>query len=247
MIKIKGWGSRVGALVVSVGVLAACGQAGPPGPAGSEGTPGPAGSAGAPGTSGANGANGEGGANGANGEGGANGDGGGGGGGTVGETAGTRVHPRYTTTTTVGLDGTKQVTKYFAGWFDTSRNETCSVTLAVDGKTRCVPAAAPIFASCWSDAACTKPVATVYSAGSSCPPPAPKYVSGPPILNGCGSATRIFSAGAKLALTNWYLGPGGGGACTSSAVPVYYDVYDASGAEIPVASFQEFTVTTVTQ
>jgi hypothetical protein len=52
------------------------------------------------------------------------------------ETSGSRLVARYTTTTQVGADGAQQVTKTFAGWFDTQRNEYCYPTLASDDQQR---------------------------------------------------------------------------------------------------------------
>lgn len=225
-------------------VFVACGQDG------AQGVAGPPGAAGQPGENGAigqGGASGEGGANGSNGEGGANE------GGTstapVDPTSGSRIKTRFTTTTTVGTDGATQTTKYFAGWFDSQRNEPCSVAPASDGKNRCLPAGTAAFGggAYMADAACTKPIVAVvpYTATCGTPPfTVPKYVTAPVTVSGC-SGTKLSAVGAKLALATWYV-KSGVNCLSAGAPPAAYDIYDASGAEIPATDFVEFTVTTQT-
>jgi hypothetical protein len=168
------------------------------------------------------------------------------------ETSGTRIAARFTTTTSTSADGAQQVTKYFAGWFDTQRNEPCSVMLASDGQQRCMPEAAFVNGDAFSDAACTKPVievdldsaCTSDPTCSACNPPAPKYFAkGFP--SSCGG-TQIFPAGAQLPLTTYYLGSPS--FCSMEGVPANALFYDASStAEITPSSFAAFTVTSQTQ
>jgi hypothetical protein len=177
------------------------------------------------------------------------------------DTSGTRLTARYTSTTVVGADGVQRVTKFFAGWFDSQRNEYCYATLASDGQQRCIPSdtggpgvaavsGGPGQHSYYSDAACTKPIIEVVldsacpsmPSCSACNPPAPKY------FRGSGSAcvgAKLYPVGAQITGTTIYQSTP---ACVSTAAPANTLLYDGSSTtEIPPASFVALTVTTQTQ
>ena len=96
--------------------------------------------------------------------------------GSAAETNGSRLVARYTTTTSTGADGSVQVTKSFAAWFDTQRNEYCFVQRAADGQQRCLPnesgttgATAVTYGGVYfADSGCTKPIVFTYD--SACGP-----------------------------------------------------------------------------
>jgi hypothetical protein len=183
------------------------------------------------------------------------------------ETNGSRIVARYTTTASVSADGAQQVTKSFAGWFDTQRNEPCSVTLAADGQQRCLPEAVPFLdryeSYYFSDAACTKPVVRM-ELGTECPPggygygcaacnaPVPKYAS---LIYQCSGASttavaHIVPLGNQIQGTVYNSSPWAPGMCSQTStngVSIQFTFYDASAAEIPPSSFAAFTVTTQTQ
>lgn len=152
------------------------------------------------------------------------------------EASGSRLVARYTTTTQVGADGAQQVTKTFAGWFDTQRNEYCFTTPASDGQQRCLPsdtgdpgplsvgsASSGVF---FADAACSLPIIQVQLNGgctsnpacSACNPPAPRYFRS--VYSTCGGGTpstspgtHLYPVGAKLSLSNVYVAHGGEAPC----------------------------------
>jgi hypothetical protein len=170
-----------------------------------------------------------------------------------GETNGSRLVARYTTTTSTGVDGSAQVTRSFAGWFDTQRSEYCAVQLAGDGQQRCLPndygtatggvvsAGSPI--PFYSDSACTKPVIIVYA--GSCQA-APKYFS--TYDTGCPVGARhLFPVGAQLTLSTLY--DGSHSQCMAAGAPgAGTTVYDASATvEVAPSTFVAFTVTSQTQ
>ena len=164
------------------------------------------------------------------------------------ETSGARIKARYTITTTVGTDGAQQTTKYFAGWFDSQRNEPCSPAAAADGKSRCVPSAMAA-STYFADAACTQAIILVPNTPPTCSAPVyptPKYVSDAVIVAGCsGSRLRPLS-GTKVTPTNWYYKSGV--TCgLIGAAPTGFDFYDGNpGAEVPASAFVEFSTTTTT-
>jgi hypothetical protein len=178
--------------------------------------------------------------------------------------SGSRLVARYTTTTQVGADGAQQVTKAFAGWFDTQRNEYCYPTLAGDGQQRCLPSdtGGPGVGSAstgggfalYSDAACTKPIIAVQldpGCSSSptcggCNPPAPKYFRTENSACSASPGTHLFPVGAQLSPSVVYFGQGA--SCfqqSPTADTLFYD--GTSTTEIPPTSFVAFTVTTQTQ
>ncbi len=205
---------------------------------GPEGPTGPAGPAGPEGPPGANGLNGEAGLSpdaGSSGDSGASG---------VGETDGTRLKARYTTTMTTGVDGSKQVTKYFAGWWDSQRKEACSPALAGDGKTRCLPGASPTGLY-FVDAQCANPVVDVSSAPScGAASYVPKYASQATVVAGC-SQNDLMLVGSKLSPTNWYIKSGNNCSLIGTA-PSTLDFYAVTGPVIDPTSFVEMTQTTTT-
>ncbi len=230
------------AIVASLAfVFVACGQEGPAGPAGMNGTNADGTVAGtAPGTNGAAGANGTPGPSGPAGPAGVAGAAGADAVNPSTEVSGARIKARYTTYTATGADGAKQTSKGFSGWFDSQRNEACSVTLSSDGASRCLPTTGTAVAGYCSDAACTKPaVAVVAGAG------APKYLRTPVPVAG-GSGTRLSAPGAKLVLATWYYNFGPGNCVSVGAPGATNDVYDASGPEIAPSDFVAFTVTNQT-
>jgi hypothetical protein len=167
------------------------------------------------------------------------------------EMSGSRLVARYTTTTDVGADGAQRMTKAFAGWFDTQRNEYCGVELASDGQQRCLPndtgtatggsvsVSSGSGQSAYSDAACTKPVVLVGKCQQ-----VPHYFRTWDTTTCPNGLPHLFLIGAQL--SSYYFG--GPGNCIMQPIPAGSSVYDASStAEIPPASFVAFTVTTQTQ
>jgi hypothetical protein len=59
---------------------------------------------------------------------------------------------------TVTADGAQYSDTWFAGSFDSQRNEACAPPLASDGVTRCLPTASMISSGYYGDAACTIPI-----------------------------------------------------------------------------------------
>ncbi len=195
------------------------GAAGPAGPQGPPGPPGPPGPAGPAGTGSSPNV----------------------------ETSGSRLKARYTTTTITGSDGSKQTTRNFAGWFDSQRNEPCSVGVAADGKRRCLPSAISM-GGFFADAACTTPLAQTFRAvtnpacgGASAN--APKYASKASFdPNGC-AVTQLMTLGAKHGGQVYQGSPA---FCSPANTGDLYDFY-LVGAEVPASSFVEVTMTTTTQ
>ena len=70
---------------------------------------------------------------------------------SAGVPSGHRLDPVYT----LGSDGSKERT----GWFDTTQNSACAVSIAADGKSRCLPSPAAIVRDTFGDAGCTQPLA----------------------------------------------------------------------------------------
>lgn len=228
---------------VLIAGFVACGVEGPPGPPGPAGPSGNAGAAGTDGTNGEAGAN----ASSSSSSGGSSGSTSSSGGTGSGPTSGTRIKAR-TTTTLLGADGTKQESTGFGGWFDAQRNEPCTVSLAADGKMRCLPAAAARYVdNYFADAACTQSivlVTPVTCAAYGAPLGVPKYLSEPGApVNGC-TGMRYRPMGAKIAGASYYLKSGAN--CFGPYPLTNQDAYDASGAEIPPTEFVAFTSTSVT-
>lgn len=70
---------------------------------------------------------------------------------SAGVPSGHRLDPVYT----LGSDGSKERT----GWFDTTQNNACTVSIASDGKSRCLPSPTAIVLDTFGDAGCTEPLA----------------------------------------------------------------------------------------
>ncbi|MBX3230657.1 MAG: hypothetical protein KIT84_00455 [Labilithrix sp.] len=238
-------------IALSFSVLAAgasCGAEGPPGP------PGPQGPAGDPGGSGAAGTNGANGADGAN----------------VTDPSdagvvdaslpppkdGTRVKARKSTvtTTTTTSDGAETVTSYqLSGWFDTSRNEPCTFTMAADDKTRCLPTTLAVRdysnGSYFNDASCTQPLAfTSKPSTSSCGPttvpgpPSPKYMLFSKTGSSCGGSGIRLLGTPVVPGANIYLKSGAN--CFGTSPSGSYDYYTVT-SEISPTEFVESSTTTV--
>jgi len=182
------WKTPLLVLGLSLVTLQGCGEpgrVGPEGPPGVNGDPGPIGS---------------------DGVGGADGDAGTGGPSSQpSETGGSRIKARYTTTTYASSDGAKQVSKYFAGWFDAQRNEPCSVAVGADGTNRCLPASGASYY--YLDAGCNQLALMWTNSVPACGAPAgipPKYATETVVANGCYSA-HIRVVGPKLTTGTYYM------------------------------------------
>lgn len=154
--------------------------------------------------------------------------------------SGQRIKALATKTVTTTPDGAKRSVTSFAGWFDSTRNEPCSPTLAADGKTRCLPAAAAVQnpASLFADSLCSIPV--TLSIG--CTPP-PKYIA-VQASTSCPQTLgpKMFAVG-QVVSTYYSLG---GTTCNGPNTLTGYMFYPTSGVEIAPSSFVEMTVTTTT-
>ena len=159
------------------------------------------------------------------------------------DTDGSRLKRMSTTTTTTGADGSSHIASYFAGWFDSQRNEFCSPTLASDGTTRCLPSVYPTYGSYYSDAACTLPM--VYVSTGTCGFTPPKYIAIAVAQQTCGSmpvGPRVYAGGS--ATSTYY--QKSGTSCTGPSTSATYTFYPVSGSEIPPSTFVQMTVTATT-
>ena len=114
------------------------------------------------------------------------------------------------------------------GWFDTARNEACSVGVAADGTTRCLPQANDAYY--YADATCTKLVHMAYPE-SICEA---KYMAVTRSDLSCPPKKRLFAKGASKTGPIYYLF---NNVCTSGGTFPYID----SGAELPASSFEVVT------
>ena len=152
-----------------------------------------------------------------------------------------------TTTIVAGADGSQQATTTL-GWFDSQINEPCAMMVAADGRSRCLPSKF-IYDSraFFADSECKKPVVMIANTppklcdafvGST--PPVPNYINAQPL--NCQSGSRIVRRlGEKLSLSNIYVNE----ACVQTPASGF-DVYDASGPDIPPTEFVELTTTITT-
>ena len=70
---------------------------------------------------------------------------------SAGVPSGNRLDPVYT----LGSDGSKERT----GWFDTMNDSACTISVAADGKSRCLPTPSAIVQSTFADSGCSQPLA----------------------------------------------------------------------------------------
>jgi len=135
----------------------------------------------------------------------------------------------------VGSDGSSQ----FIGFFDSQLSVAYTFVVAVDGKTRCVPAgsAVAVVSTGYADSACTQPVAAL---GSACA--VPKYA-----IEGVGSAgcpntpeVQVYNAGSAYSGTVYDLV---GGKCDAltSAETTGYTFYNL-GSTVAASTFVEATI-----
>jgi hypothetical protein len=138
--------------------------------------------------------------------------------------SGTRIKAQWAVT----QDGLRA----FAGWYDAERKERCELLTASDGKMRCLPFGqkTDIFPKSYAGAQCA---AEVFAITAACTAPSV-------IRARDGERARIHPLGAK----DNAVFQNDSGTCEphSSTVTSYY----AIGAEIPAASFVEFTSTPAT-
>jgi len=144
-------------------------------------------------------------------------------------TSGTRLKAKYR----MGADGSKE---YINGtWFDSQRNEDCSFATAMDGQLRCLPnlAQAYVVESIFSDASCTKPVATV---SDSC---THKYAIAyeTAVCMAGSQAIRVYNLGAQVS-TIYYKSGANCFAGTISPPSKYYSL----GTEVLPSSFVSATI-----
>jgi len=145
----------------------------------------------------------------------------------TGNTSGTRLKARNY----VGADGARQ----FVGWRDSQLGVDCAFGAGEDGKIRCLPTAAIIDPSYFSNITCTQRITYPGPCG------APKYAA-EGVAGACGGALRIYAVGAKATGTKYISVPdvGGGPNKCMAAGAITTDVY-AVAAAIPAAAFVEAT------
>lgn len=155
--------------------------------------------------------------------------------------SGTRIKARTTVTEYSTVDGATRTQTSFVGWFDSMRNEPCSPTLASDGKTRCLPAAAAPLTGYFVDAACTVPGAPLSTCLGA---DAPKYIAIPQPTTCPPSSlgAKVIPVGTPT--TTYYFKSGAN--CTGPTTTADLAWYPPAGAEIPPTEFVEMTVTTTT-
>lgn len=145
------------------------------------------------------------------------------------EMSGTRLKARYY----VGADGSKQ----FAGWYDTSRKENCTVMTASDGKLRCLPSA--FFAtggSYFSDDGCSQKLfyTVKASASTACAPAAGSLGYGY-YTDGCGYSFYTLTATVPGVVYT-------GTPASCSGIPAPTDTFNFyTGAQIDPATFVAMT------
>lgn len=149
--------------------------------------------------------------------------------------SGSRIKMRVTVQQ--GADGSQ-----YGGYptpFDTTLNGDCSLGVAADGKTRCLPKNIAIQAAWFANGACTVPLAVdPYPCSSSTAPTyASSTVPGNAFTCMPKTTTRIFTLGAAHTGSAYLKS---GTACTATAVPKGWKAY-SQGTEVAPATFVEFT------
>jgi hypothetical protein len=140
--------------------------------------------------------------------------------------SGTRIKAEYLVTP----DGARS----FNGFFDSQRNEPCSMLKSTDGVTRCLPTGTLDVSDLYfADAACTVHASILVT---SCLAVLPKYIR-IYSFSGCEYRSRIFERGPQI--QSYYVNAGG----VCQAQPVSPNIAAFSvGAQVPFASFQSTTV-----
>jgi hypothetical protein len=129
----------------------------------------------------------------------------------------------------VGSDGSSVL----AGLYDSQLASPCSVVLAADGTTRCLPITVPV--EYFGDSGCTQPVAS-----GSCSSPAPTYA----FTSASSCMQRMYVVYPVTGVHAGAVYSGGPGACTMlPALPGGGTAYDL-GSEMSSSSFVEMTLTT---
>lgn len=129
-------------------------------------------------------------------------------------------------------------TRELVGMFDAQRNEACAVTKWNDDKRYCTPT--NTMPARYADDQCSQPIG-IQTYDPSCAPPTPAAYIVESVQRACPSLanlpTKIYARGDKITVTTYYQRDG------AQCIPVTSSNTDfyAVGAEIPVASFAEFT------
>lgn len=141
--------------------------------------------------------------------------------------SGSRIRARFGETP----DGAKQ----FIGWYDTQLNINCMFGETSEGVFRCIPT--PIlYASLYSDAACTSPL---FMTASGCSMVAEWGMT----TDECGRVHRIFKRGAVYTDTVAYAKSNG--TCTQTTLSYYTGTtFYTAGQEFPLSSFQTMSIYT---
>lgn len=129
-------------------------------------------------------------------------------------------------------------TRELVGMFDAQRNESCLVTRWNDDKRYCTPT--NTMPARYADDQCTQPIG-IQSYDPSCGSPAPAAYIVESVQRTCPTLTnlpsKIYARGDKLTVTTYYQRDGASCIAVTSSNTDFY----AAGAEIPIASFAEFT------
>lgn len=162
------------------------------------------------------------------------------------EARGSRLRPRFKTTSWLGADGSTRSAREFSDWFDEARGEPCTAMTAPDGKTRCLPAMLSADYLAYADSGCSKPlVAVKRPAQEPCTPSTlPKYAIGSG-YTGCSVPPPVLGLlGPKFERRPVYYKELRGGCMEVDSVGDFalYELTPVSPTD-----FVEFTVTTTTE
>ena len=141
---------------------------------------------------------------------------------SAGVASGHRLDPVYT----IASDGSQERT----GWFDTTLKSGCTIGIAADQKSRCLPTPPAIVLDTYSDPACSVPLAQSVAndqCGTSDGPSLAFKID----TSACPATKHLYAITAQLSATQIYVQQGG----TCSASPVgaasYYQVTELNPPE----------------
>jgi len=141
---------------------------------------------------------------------------------SAGVPSGHRLDPVYT----LGSDGSKQRT----GWFDTVQKSACTIGIAADQKSRCLPTPSAIVLDTFSDAGCTLPLAESV-ANAKCDTAGAPSLAFKIDTSACPAAKHLYAVTAPFQGTQVYAKQAG--ACTATPVgsTTFYQVTEVNPPE----------------